>query len=158
MATIHIKGGKAVNLGTFSTREEAAMAFDAEAYAQRGASANLNFPERWIASSQEHAVVSAGSNPSVAGRSQPAAARDPVTPASKEPRWSNSAKSQSVSQPQPSPMKAPETPTLSESSAITASASLSRNDSVECPPSSSSPTKQHFHSKKRRLLEALVLC
>ena len=154
MATIHIKGGKAVNLGTFSTREEAAMAFDAEAYAQRGASANLNFPERWTTSLEQQTVASASSKLSVR---QSTPARDPDTPASKESRWSNPAKSQSVSQAQPTPMKAPETPTLSESSAIvTPSASLSRNDSLECP-SSSSPTKQHFHSKKKRLLEALVL-
>mmetsp|Transcript_22192 Transcript_22192/g.53086 ORF Transcript_22192/g.53086 Transcript_22192/m.53086 type:complete len:412 (+) Transcript_22192:282-1517(+) len=65
VATIHVRGGKALNLGTFRTREEAAMAFDREAFAQRGAAANLNFPEMWLSGSLESS--STGENSVCAG-------------------------------------------------------------------------------------------
>ncbi|CAH9126817.1 unnamed protein product [Cuscuta epithymum] len=47
-------------LGTFTTAEEAAMAYDREAYKQRGENARLNFPELYLGCNDRDAASSVG--------------------------------------------------------------------------------------------------
>ncbi|CAH9116558.1 unnamed protein product [Cuscuta europaea] len=61
VAEIRLQKSRArIWLGTFSTAEEAAMAYDREAYKQRGENAQLNFPELFLGCNDRDASSSVG--------------------------------------------------------------------------------------------------